>query len=212
MAFIVSTVSQKGGVGKSTLARIVAREFAAQEWEVKIADVDVSQGTSFRWASRRLQNGISPDIPVQQYGDISKVLKDAELLDLVVVDGAPHATRMTEQIAKKSDLVIIPTGPCLDDLEPSVNLANELKKKGIEKARIAFALCRTGTDSELFDAQEYLGKTPFDVLEGYLPDRTSYRRATDEGYALTEIHFTSLRELAEKLAQSIVDKISDLNS
>ena len=55
MAMIVGIVSQKGGVGKSTLARLIAREFAAQDWQVKIADLDVSQATSFHWRSRRLQ-------------------------------------------------------------------------------------------------------------------------------------------------------------
>jgi chromosome partitioning protein len=32
MAMIVGIVSQKGGVGKSTVARLIAREFAAQGW------------------------------------------------------------------------------------------------------------------------------------------------------------------------------------
>src|SRR5450631_1941531 len=49
MAVIVGMVSQKGGVGKSTLSRLVAREYANAGWSVKIADLDVSQGTSFSW-------------------------------------------------------------------------------------------------------------------------------------------------------------------
>src|SRR5215467_13387540 len=40
MAIIIGVVSQKGGVGKSTIARLVAREFAAQGWQVKIGDLD----------------------------------------------------------------------------------------------------------------------------------------------------------------------------
>ena len=49
MAALVGLVSQKGGVGKSTLARLVAREYAAAGWQVKIADLDISQGTSTDW-------------------------------------------------------------------------------------------------------------------------------------------------------------------
>ena len=33
----------------------VAREYANSGWSVKIADLDVSQGTSFNWQGRRLQ-------------------------------------------------------------------------------------------------------------------------------------------------------------
>jgi Mrp family chromosome partitioning ATPase len=72
MAFIVSMVSQKGGVGKSTLARLLAREFAAQGWNVKIGDLDISQGTSFQWRTRRLQNKIEPDVPVEQFGTVER--------------------------------------------------------------------------------------------------------------------------------------------
>ncbi|HAK9808823.1 TPA: AAA family ATPase [Escherichia coli] len=40
MAAIVAFVSQKGGVGKSTLARALAREAAAGGLRVKVADLD----------------------------------------------------------------------------------------------------------------------------------------------------------------------------
>jgi cellulose biosynthesis protein BcsQ len=33
-------------VGKSTLARLIAREYAAAGWDVEIADLDISQATS----------------------------------------------------------------------------------------------------------------------------------------------------------------------
>jgi cellulose biosynthesis protein BcsQ len=75
LAIIVSMISQKGGVGKSTLARLLAREFAAQEWRVKIADLDISQGTSFQWRARRLEHQIEPDIPVELFGRVDQALK-----------------------------------------------------------------------------------------------------------------------------------------
>ena len=58
MSVVIAVVSQKGGVGKSTLARLIAREYAAAKWNVKIADLDIGQGTSFNWQSRRLQHDI----------------------------------------------------------------------------------------------------------------------------------------------------------
>jgi len=38
---IIAIASQKGGVGKSTLARLIAREYAQAKWNVKIADLDI---------------------------------------------------------------------------------------------------------------------------------------------------------------------------
>lgn len=43
MASVVAFVSQKGGVGKSTLARALAREAAAGGLRVKVADLDTQQ-------------------------------------------------------------------------------------------------------------------------------------------------------------------------
>ena len=40
MATIIAFVSQKGGVGKSTLSRALAREAAASGLKVKIADLE----------------------------------------------------------------------------------------------------------------------------------------------------------------------------
>jgi len=40
---ILSLISQKGGVGKSALARLLAVEFAKAGWSVKIADLDAAQ-------------------------------------------------------------------------------------------------------------------------------------------------------------------------
>jgi cellulose biosynthesis protein BcsQ len=45
MATIIALVSQKGGVGKSTLARALAREAAVSGLKVKLADLDTQQGT-----------------------------------------------------------------------------------------------------------------------------------------------------------------------
>jgi chromosome partitioning protein len=213
MAFIASMVSQKGGVGKSTLARLLAREFAAQGWKVKIADLDISQGTSFRWRSRRLEANVEPDVPVEQFGNVNKALDLAGQYDMLIFDGAPHSTGATRAIALRSHLTVIPTGLATDDLEPAVTLAHDLVSQGVSRNHIVFALCRAGDSSaEIEDARDYLSKAGYDILPGFLPEKTAYRRASDAGRALTETRFPSLRERAEELAQGMVDRISQLST
>jgi chromosome partitioning protein len=150
MAMIVGIVSQKGGVGKSMVARLIAREIAAQDWQVKIADLDISQATSFHWRSRRLQRGLEPDISVEQYGRVDQVLKVSEPYDLLILDGAPHATQATLQVAKASHLVILPTGLAIDDLQPGVQLAHELATH-VPRQHLVFALCRVGISQTEID-------------------------------------------------------------
>lgn len=210
MAIIIGVVSQKGGVGKSTIARLIAREMAAQAWLVKIADLDISQATSYHWRARRLQRAMEPDISIEQYGRVDQALKSAEHFDVLVLDGAPHATQATQQIAKVSDLVIIPTGLAVDDLQPGVTLAHDLMKH-VPRQKVVFALCRVGnSQAEIAEARQYLTEAGYQVLEGELPEQVGYRRASDEGKAATETRYQSLNQRAEAIAQSVVNKISAL--
>ncbi len=210
MAIIISVISQKGGVGKSTVARMVAREFAANGWAVKVADLDISQSTSFKWRSRRLQGGLEPDVPVEMFGSVKKALEDGGHYDLLIIDGAPHATEATKEAAKASDLVIIPTGLSVDDLEPTVLLAHELAKL-IEPERIVFTLSRVGNSSaEVQESRAYLERSGYKVLGGELPDQVGYRRALDEGRTVTETRFATLNQKADQVAQAIMDKLAGL--
>ncbi len=211
MALVIGVVGQKGGVGKSTLSRLVAREYASAGWTVKIADLDISQGTSFNWQARRLQHSTEPVVPVERFGNVDQAIKMNGHYDLLVLDGAPHSTVATLKIAESSKLVLLPTGLSLDDMEPSVLLAHELLKKGTPKSKIAFALCRVGdSETEIKEARGYLTQAGYIVLQGSLPEKIAYRRASDEGKAVTETRFSSLNVRADELAQSIIDLATEL--
>ena len=212
MATVIGMVSQKGGVGKSTLARLIAREYAGAGWTVKIADLDVSQGTSFNWQARRLQHGIEPAISVERFGTVEQALKQKNHYDLLILDGPPHSTAGTLRIANEADLLVLPTGLALDDMEPSCLLAHELVKKGTPKAKLAFAFCRVGeSEQEIAEARDYITQAGYRVLAGNVPEKIAYRRASDEGKTLTETRFGSLNHRGDQLAQSIVDLVTKLN-
>ena len=211
MAILIGMVSQKGGVGKSTLARLVAGEYAKAGWNVKIADLDVSQGTSYHWQARRLQHALEPVIAVERFGTVEQVLRIGSHYHLMILDGPPHSTAGTLQIGQAADLVVLPSGLSLDDLEPSVLLAHELVKKGIDRQKIAFALCRVGdSESEIAEARSYIDQAGYAVFRGEIPEKTAYRRASDDGRTLTETRFASLNQRSDVLTQSIVNHLNKL--
>ena len=100
MALKIGVVSQKGGVGKSTLARMIACEYAAAGWEVKIADMDLKQSTSYEWQQDRLASGAEPAVSVEQFSSVPRAFRTEDKYNLIVFDGAPHATKRTLEIAK----------------------------------------------------------------------------------------------------------------
>jgi chromosome partitioning protein len=206
MAYLIGVVSQKGGVGKSTLARLLAREVAAGGASVKIADLDIQQGTSFKWAARRAANGLTPEIRVETFVNVKTALSEAPAFDVYILDGAPHSSKDTRAIAQAADLVVIPTGQAVDDLEPSVLLAHDLVRDGVPRERIAFALCKVSDSTrEVKAARAYLDQARYTVLDGEVPFRTGFAMALDQGRAITETSFRTLTHRADRLAQSIID-------
>ena len=213
MAYTIATVSQKGGVGKSTLTRLIAVEAAKGGLLVKIADLDTQQGTCVAWAVRRVRGGLTPVIRAEPFDDVGIAVEDAKNYDLFLFDGAPHSSHATLRACLAADLVVVPTGEGLDDLGPSVILANNLLQRGVAPNRIAFALCITSDSTrEIAGAREYLGQTRYRVLDGEIPFRASYKAAMDQGKALTETPFPTLRRRADKLAQAIVDAVADVSN
>jgi len=207
----IGVVSQKGGVGKSTLSRLLAREYSLNDWSVLIADMDISQATSTNWQRRRCEHDLLPYIASQQFSHVHQVSKQFEHYDLIVFDGAPHATQATKDIAFLSDLIVIPTGLSIDDLEPTIRLCNSLKESGIFIEKMAIAFCRIGDNvAEIEEAEEYVKKTPYFLLSGYLPERVAFRRASLEGKSLTEISFPTLAKKAVELTNSIVHRLEKL--
>lgn len=207
---IVAFISQKGGVGKSTLARGLAREAAKSGLTVKLADLDTQQSTSTDWHRLRLAQNCRPIIPVQAYASATAAMRDARGVDYFVVDAPARASKGTLEIAKVSDLVIQPTGASLDDLRPAVRVFHELKAAGIKPERMRFALCRIGTPAEEADARAFLEEAGYAVLRGCMLERPAYRAAQGIGKSVTETPFPTLNKKADALISAIARSLEDV--
>ena len=210
---IISVLSQKGGVGKTTLATSIAREYANAGLEVLIADMDIGQKTATEWNAMRIKEGIEPYIHAHLYPTLAQVKKDFSKYDVIVFDGKPHSTALTLDIAKVSDIVILPTKQTLFDLKPQIVLAHQLVKGGVSHEKINFAFSRVGKSaSQLESARDYLLSLdrPYNILKGAIQEQDAYALVTDEGKGLTETPHKSLRNKAEEVIQSIVDRLENI--
>lgn len=211
-AMILALISQKGGVGKSTLARLFAVEMARVGWRVKIADLDPAQGTSTKWKLRRDAGEVAPDVDVQKYRDVPRALKDAAAFDLFILDGPAHAERGGVLMAKAADLVLIPSGFSIDDMEPQVEAAYALESEGVSPDRIRFAFCRAkASEAEERAARDYLrraGQTPLPFALRELP---SIRQAHASGRAASETPHPRVNESAVQVAQEIAKAMKITN-
>lgn len=209
MAHIIGIASQKGGVGKSTLARMLAVGYAANNWDVLIADLDTKQATSLDWARRRAGASILPSIQAMTFPTVAAALKIADKHDLVIFDMPPHSSAGTAELAKAANLMFVPTGTTVDDLIPAVRLMHELVKAGMTANRIAGIMVR-GIDSEaqIEAAHTFITEAGYTCLLPALPLKPTYASALDYAKSPTEVGHPKARARAEACLQSAIDFVT----
>lgn len=211
MFTIIAFISQKGGVGKSTLSQALAREAVFGGLRTKIADLDTQQGTTVDWHRDRLNAGIQPEIAAESFATAAQALKIAHQYDLLIIDGPARTSRGTLEIATVADLVVQPTGPSRTDLRPAVREFHALAKAGIAKQKLIFALNHIGTPTEEAEARAFLTEAGYAVLDGCLLERPAYRKAQNLGYSVTETSFGTLNNRADALIQALINRVGDDN-
>jgi chromosome partitioning protein len=209
---IIAFVNQKGGVGKSALARAMAVEFVRNQWPTHTADMDRTQMTNFKWAERRKENEIDPAIEVAIYSEPKTALKAAESTDVLIIDGKAFADKHALEIATHSDLIVIPVGVSLDDLEPSLALAVEFVNKGVARERIIFVVSKVqdGAEKEAMNTRNSIKAWGFDVATGWISQKAAYSQAMDRGFAMTESKFKTLNEKVDKIVEQLFNKVMSL--
>ena len=186
---IASFVGQKGGVGKSTLARVLAVAAARQNYKVLLGDFDLEQLSCIEWSATRLRNGIQPDIEARAFKSLKKLRKSVEGFDLVVVDARGLADELTTDIGQESDVVFLPTGTSMDDLRPTLALARRLSKSRKAGNKIVIVLSKVGKSKRLLDiAIAVIEESGFEVLDNIWPERDGFQADLDIGKAGSETH------------------------
>jgi chromosome partitioning protein len=205
---IIGVVSQKGGVGKSTLCQLIAREAAIGGKSAKILDFDVKQMTSTDWVRARLERDLEPAIEAEPIKNIDKALKHNRDYDIIVLDGAPGAPKRTAELLPACDLIVLPTGSSRADLVPTLALARRIAEMKLATDGPVFALCRIMTAAEAAEARATIGNAGFETFVGELIERPGYRQAQNFGRSATETAFPSLNDKARLLARSILDRLA----
>lgn len=208
MAVVVAFLSQKGGVGKSTLARALAAVAGYSGIRTRLADLDPQQASVSEWERTRERNEAGPRCEVVAYRSLAEAIDGSRDTDLLVLDCPARVGPESLEIAERSHLVVQPTGASADDLRPAVLTFHELVDAGVPKKRLVAAICRTLSDTEEAAARAYMQAAGYEVLAGSIPERSAYREAQNRGHAITETKFIKLNERADALMESLLRKVS----
>lgn len=215
MTGTIAIIGGKGGVTKSTIARAIAVTYAIAEWSVLAIPVDLGQSTLTNWMKRRMEAGKKPVFDVIAMNTPSAVeakIKSGHW-DLAIIDTGAYASKMSVGYAELAQLVVVPTSFSLDDMPEAVSIANSLIKGGIPIEKIAIVFSGVSENKQDYiDAQEYMGHTPYHVVDGYIPRMPSLSKAQDKGLAITECSYANPRNKADHVIQGIIDRFEQLTA
>lgn len=130
---IISLLAQKGGVGKTTLCLHWAVEAMRSHQSVAVLDID-PQRSAVSWARRR--NEKEPLVLDVPGAPLRNVLDDcrADKVGYAFVDTRPSVREDSEEAARQADLVIIPCGPSIVDIDAigaTVSVAERMKARAV---------------------------------------------------------------------------------
>ena len=206
---LASFIGQKGGVGKSALARVLAAAAARQGRRVLLADFDLEQLTCIEWNAARLRNGVVPELDVRSFKSLKKLRKSAEGFDLIVADTRGLADALTQDVAEESDVVFLPTGTSADDLRPTLALARRLAKFGAGD-RLTLILSKTGrSDRQNDGARQQIEAAGFSTLPVSWPLRDGFQADFDSGRAGAEASNPHLRKIGEEIEKALLDRVAE---
>ena len=176
--------SQKGGVGKTTLAGHLA-VMAEQNKEGPVALIDTDpQGSLASWWNERTN-----EAPLFAKVEITKLKEHLEALaaagiKLAIIDTPPAVTEMIQQVVDNADLVLIPTRPSPHDLRAvgsTVEIAEKAGKKMIFVINGAAARARIAGEAAVALSQHGT------VAPVMLHQRTDFASSMIDGRTVQEI-------------------------
>lgn len=113
---VITIAMQKGGVGKSTLARSLAVAASNDGKSVLLIDMDAQQSVT-QWAERR--EASEPAVLFATENELPKRIAAAKAAgaDLVIIDTPPARSTEAPAAVEAASLVLIPTTPDIEPLE-----------------------------------------------------------------------------------------------
>lgn len=181
MPLIISTIHQKGGVGKTTLTLNLYNWFKQSGLKCGIIDLDV-QGSITHLQNTMKDSNIWVDLSLLPVKNVSELadLKDFTEYELILIDTPPYLSVNLESVISKSDFVLIPCKASPLDvlaIEGTIQLLEDIKLNDPDlKAGIVLTMAiQNSTFQE--DIRNMLSGYSVPVLKTQIGNRIDYSRS-----------------------------------
>lgn len=193
---VLSIISQKGGVGKTTLATALAVAAERDGKTTAVFDLDPQASAAF-WKDTR--ESATPAVVVTPPARLQHMLKSAAEsgCSLAIIDAPPFAKDIAFEAAQVADFVLIPTRPAVLDVM-AMTKTLELVGHYSKPAAVILTFCPI-QGKEIADTESAVRELGAKLFPIRVHNRVAYSRAQQTG--LTAQEFEPDGKAAEEISR-----------
>lgn len=215
---IITIGSEKGGVGKSRLATHIAALAVCAGYDAMLLDTDKG-GSSTSFTRIRNTAGHGPTIPVFSLPEepTKELVSASGKYDLIVVDIGAQYYRTMMDCSLLSDLVLVPCGADQQEVESTLKVFDDLKRRGSSHERGSIpahvVLTRMAPRREnkvskvSMDLRNLFQEEGISVFDAETAYRAAWFSTGKRGLALHELKGRERSEPAELEMQAVFDEV-----
>jgi chromosome partitioning protein len=181
---VLAVVSQKGGVGKTTLSTALAVEATRDGKKTVMFDLDPQASASF-WKDTRKDDSLAiTAIPAARLGHMLAAVRDAGC-DLVIIDTPPFSKDIAFEAAQQADFVLVPSRPAVLDVMAMTRTLDVVKHYN-RAYGVVLTFCPPA-GREVDDTVKVIEQLGASLSPVRIGQRIAYSRAQQTGQAAQEI-------------------------
>lgn len=191
---IITTINEKGGTGKSTIATNLATALHRKGKRVVLIDAD-PQGTATDWRAASPEGAdLPPVVPVARPQELDAALRDL-VADFVVIDTPARAAQLSAAVVRVADVALIvlqPSGPDVWASAATVKLIQARIDAG-GQIDAAFLVNRAAANTKLaklIKDGDWNGYG-IDQLTSTVGNRTAFAQALTDGVSVFDLNDTA---------------------
>jgi chromosome partitioning protein len=192
----LAIISQKGGVGKTTLATALAVAAEKDGRSVALFDLDPQASAAFWKDAREAETPAVVAVPPARLQHVLSAAADSGCA-LAIIDAPPFAKDIAFEAAQHADFILIPTRPAVLDVM-AMTRTLELVRHYPKPSAVVLTFCPI-QGRELADTEDAVKQLGASLVPVRIHNRVAYSRAQQTG--LTAQEFEPDGKAADEIKQ-----------
>ena len=180
---VLAIISQKGGVGKTTLATALGVCAEHEGKSTAVFDLDPQASAAFWKDTRKAETPAVVALPSARLGHMLKAAAEAGT-DLAIIDTPPFAKDIAFEAAQVADFILIPTRPAVLDVMAMTKTLELVGHYGKPSA-VILTFCPT-QGREIRDTEVAVEQLGAKMAPVRIHHRVAYSRAQQTGLTAQE--------------------------